>query len=222
MSSTGDKIKKSVSYKILLLKNKEYYNIGTIVIKTYTGDILYTPSTKYIDSPDNTEKTRIEHVSWHINGQVHIKHKATTKEKYIIVQKDGERQKISEMGFQLLLQDIIKNYKNLLKYSAEVVPLDVVFNIGRYKGSVCFNFSIVSGKLIVASSKGINVPIRAINIKKESYGIDSTIRALGHHSGCSDICLQYSLRKADASKLRTERQLFIVHDMKIAKADYQT
>lgn len=218
MTSTKEKIKKSVDYKILMKTEDSYFLIGTIVIKTYTGDILYTPSSRFLDDPKTQSKKEIEHVSWHANGQVHIKHKGVPiAEKYAIVQRNGERQKISEIGFQELLQDTIKEYRQLPQYKKKVVDLDVVFSLSDYDGAVGFYFSIVSGRLIVAQYQGQKVPIKSVNIKEDREGIDSTRRALGHHSGSGDVMLQYSLRKADAGSLRTNRQMYIPHDMKISK-----
>lgn len=213
-----EKIKKSIAYKILIKKDIVYFDVGTIVIKTYTGDILYTPSSKFLDDKENKTKKEIEHISWHANGQVHIKYKGvSTTEKYIIVQKNGERQKISEIGFQELLKDTIKKYLELPKYTKKVIDLDVVFDASCYDGSVGFYFSIVSGRLIVAQYNGQKVPIKSVNIKEERNGIDLTRRALGHHSGSGDVILQYSLRKVETDNLRTNRQVYIPHDMKISK-----
>lgn len=217
-----EKIKKSVAYKILIKKGVKYFYIGTIVIKTYTGDILYTPSVRFMDDGKSQVKNEIEHISWHANGQVHLKHKGKpVPEKYTIIQKNGERQKISEIGFQELLQDTIRKYTELPLYIKKVVDLDVVFDVSAYNGSVSFFFSIVSGKLIVAQYKGQTVPIKSINFKKDKNGLDSTVRALGHHSGSADVMLQYSLRKADANNLRTNRQVYIPHDMKITKLNIE-
>jgi len=217
MIEKGEKIKKSVSYKILIKSKNDYFNVGTIIIRTYTGDILYTPSTKFLDNSNTGIKKEIDHVSWHASGRVSIKHKDNNGEKYIIVQKCGDRQKISEIGFQKILKDLIKNFNELLKYQKQVVPLDVVFSVNNYSGPVLFDFSIVSGRLIVAKHQGQKVPIKSVNIKKEKDGLDSTIRALGHHSGSGDVILQYSLRKTTAENLRTNRQIFIPHDIKISK-----
>ena len=217
MTLNEDKIKKSVAYKVLIKAEDNYYNVGTIVIKTYSGDILYTPSDRFLDNPNNQNNKEIEHVSWHASGQVHIKHKGVEIERYDVIQKNGERQKISEIGFQEIIHDTIKKYQQLPKYSKKVIDLDVVFNVGNYDGAVSFYFSIVSGRLIIAKHGGQKVSIRSVNIKKEREGIDSTIRALGHHSGSGDVVLQYSLRKTDAENLRTNRQIYIPHDMKISK-----
>ena len=136
-------IKKSVNYKVLIKKEDIYFDIGTIVIKTYTGDILYTPSNRFLDDLKSQDKKEIEHVSWHAGGQVHIKYKGNfPTEKYIIVQKNGERQKISEIGFQELLHDIVKEYKRLPQYNKKVVDLDVVFDIADYNGVIIFIFSM--------------------------------------------------------------------------------
>lgn len=218
----GEKIKKSVAYKILIKKDDKYFYIGTIVIKTYTGDILYTPSVRFIDDGKSQAIKEVEHISWHANGQVHFKHKGiAVSEKYTIVQRNGERQKISEIGFQELIRDTIKKYTELPLYTKKVVDLDVVFDVSDYNGSVSFFFSIVSGRLIVAQYKGQAVPIKSVNIKEDKDGLDSTIRALGHHSGSGDVILQYSLRKADANNLRTNRQVYIPHDMKITKLNVE-
>ena len=212
-----EKIKSSVSYRILIKSDEKYYKIGTIIIKTYKGDIFYTPSNNYMESPITLEKKEIEHVSWHINGRVHIKHKNCI-EKYDIIQKNGERQKISEMGFQNMIKDTIKDFRNLTIYdNRKVVPLDVVFNTGDYIGQVCFNFSIVSGKLIIAQYKGQDIPLKMTNIEKSTNGIGVTQRALGWHSGNSDVMLQYSLKRNNENDLRTNRRIFISHDMNISK-----
>lgn len=210
-------IKRSVSYKILIKFCDVFYDIGTIVIKTYSGDILFTPSQKLLDDPAGLIKKEIEHVSWHAGGQVHIKYKGQNIEKYFIVQKNGERQKISEIGFQEMLQDTIKEFTLLPIYNKKVTDLDVIFDTNDYSGPVVFCFSIVSGKLIVAKYNGQAVPIKATNIKKDRDGIDSAIRALGHHSGNADIILQYSLRRVTGEQPRTNRRIFIPHDMKISK-----
>ncbi|MDD5043189.1 MAG: hypothetical protein PHD51_00775 [Patescibacteria group bacterium] len=217
MEEIAGKIKKSVDYKVIIKSREDYFNVGTIIIRTYTGDILYIPSTKFIDSQNDEVKKEIDHVSWHASGRVSIKHKNNDGEKYIIVQKCGERQKISEIGFQEILKDLIKNFNELPKYQKQITPLDVVLNANDYFGLISFNFSIVSGRLIVAKFRGQKVPIKPVNIKEERNGLDSTTRALGHHSGSGDVILQYSLRKAVAENLRTNRQIFIPHDMKISK-----
>lgn len=217
MDKSQDKIKKSIDYKVLIKAEDAYYDIGTIIIKTYTGDILYTPSSRFMNDEKTKNKKEIDHVSWHASGQVHIKQKDQTEEKYSIVQKNGERQKISEIGFQELLQDTIEEYRSLQTYQKKVNDLDVVFNAEGYDGPVSFYFSIVSGRLIVAKHKGQQVPIKKVNVKDERDGIDSTLRALGHHSGSGDILLQYSLRKISPNKIRTKRELLILHDIKISK-----
>jgi hypothetical protein len=149
---------------------------------------------------------------------VHFKYRGVSvEETYKIVQGNGERQKISEIGFQELIRDTIKKYSELPVYGKGVIDLDVVFDVADYDGSVEFCFSIVSGKLIVAQYKGQAVPIKSVNIKEERGGLSSTIRALGHHSGSGDVILQYSLRKSVADGLKTNRQFFIPHDMKISK-----
>ncbi len=210
-----EKIKSSVDYRILIMSGNDYYKIGTIIIKTHKGDIFYTPSNNYIESPITLEKKEFEHISWHINGQVHIKRKGCI-EKYEIIQKDGDRQKLSEMGFQEMLADTIKDFTILPIYQKEVTPLDVVFDVGNYKGQVCFKFSIVSGKLIVAQCRGQKVPIKQVNINDANDGIAVSQRALGWHSGNADVGLQYSLKKSNKN-IRTNRKIFIPHDMKITK-----
>jgi hypothetical protein len=210
-------IKKSVDYKILIKAKDVYYKIGTIVIKAHTGDILYTPSFRYIYDPNAQEKKEIDHVSWHANGQVHIKHRDDTVEKYDIIQKNGERQKISEIGFQELLRDMIVDYQQLPEYHKKVIKLDVVFDVADYHGPVGFHFSIVSGRLIAAGYEGRNVPITAVNYRESNSIIASNRRALGYHSGNADLMLQYSLRNEVGDNQRTQRQLYIAHDMKISK-----
>ncbi|MFA5169132.1 MAG: hypothetical protein WC420_00080 [Candidatus Paceibacterota bacterium] len=204
-------IKKSTIYKILIEFKENYFKVGTIIIRTYDGDILYTPSMKIAENYENSIRRELDHVSWHASGRVSIKY---TDNNYDIIEKRGDRQKISEIGFQEILKDIILDFKKLPQYKKKVVPLDVVFSVSEYPGPVSFNFSIVSGKLIVAKNLGQNVPIKSTNILEKNV-IANTIRALGHHSGNSDKMLQYSLRKEGDTKLRTERQIFIPHDMKI-------
>jgi hypothetical protein len=208
---SGEKIKSSVNYRILIKSGEVFYKIGTIVIKTHEGDIFYTPSNR-----STLKKDEIDHISWHINGQVHIK-KTNNIEKYQIVQKNGERQKLSEMGFQEMIKDFIEDYKKLPIYKKNVIPLDVVFDINNYAGQVCFNFSIVSGKLIMAGFRGQKVPIIQKNIKKTGDGIGVVQRALGWHSGNADVMLQYFLGKSANKDLVTNRKLFIPNDMKISK-----
>src|SRR5665648_697062 len=147
MTLNEDKIKKSVDYRILIKNGDDYFKVGTVVIKTYTGDILYTPSGRFINNLYTQDKKEIDHVSWHANGQVHIKYQGITAEKYGIIQKNGERQKISEIGFQELIRDTIADYQKLPRYQTKVVDLDVVFDVGDYFGPVAFYFSMVSGKL---------------------------------------------------------------------------
>jgi len=207
--NTEKDIKKSISYRVLIKDNDTYFKIGTIIIKTYEGDILYTPSMKSVYKDTYTKE--MDHISWHASGRVSIKY---NENDYDIVQKRENRQLISEIGFQEILKDTIIDYKKLPRYTKKVVPLDVVFNVNQYSGPLSFNFSIVSGKLIVAKHSGQNIPIKAVK-KSENNTLDNTIRALGHHSGNSDKMLQYSLRKESDIKLKTGRQIFICHDMKI-------
>lgn len=207
-------MKRSIDYKILILKSGIYFNVGTIVIRTYSGDIYYTPSTRVIDDLEFGDK-EIGHIAWHASGRVHIKHKNV--DKYLIIEKEANRQKISEIGLQELIQDTIEDFQQLLRYKKKVTELDVVLDVIDYVGPVVFRFSMVSGKLIVAFSEGQKVPIKPVDIKKEGDGITSTRRALGYHSGSGDVMLQYSLSKAVTDKLRTNRQIFIPHDMKISK-----
>ena len=209
----GDKIKNSIRYRILI-KNKDcYFKVGTVVIRTYTGDMLYTQSDR-VNTQDNK---KIDHVSWHVNGRVHIKYCGVSEDKYDIIQKDEERQKISEIGFQDLVTDTVKDYKKLPKYTKVVIDLDVVFEIGDYPGSVVFCFSMVSGKLIVAQYHRESVPSEGFKLKKDWDVIGVISRALGWHSGSPDVILQYSLKKTDAENLKTNRKIFIPHDMKISK-----
>jgi len=210
-----EKIKSSVDYKILIILGNSYYKIGTIVIKTHKGDIFYTPSNNYTESPITLEKKEFEHISWHITGQTHIKRKRDVG-KYEIIQKESERQKISEIGFQEMIVDTIKDFKLLPVYQKKVIPLDVVFNVGDYREQVCFKFSIVSGRLMVAQHYGQKVSIKRVNINDTNDGIAVLQRALGWHSGNSDMMLQYSLKKSN-EKIRTNRKIFIPHDMKITK-----
>ena len=91
--TVGEKIKSSVDYRILIKDGGVFYKIGTMIIKTHKGDIFYTPSHNYLVNQETLEKNEIDHISWHINGQVHIKKKECI-EKYDIVQRDGERQKL--------------------------------------------------------------------------------------------------------------------------------
>jgi hypothetical protein len=207
--NTGKDIKKSISYKILIKDNSTYFKIGTIVIKAYEGDILYTPSIKI--ALKDTHAKEIDHISWHASGRVSIKY---SEKDYDIIQTKEDRQEISKIGFQEILKDTIIDYKKLPQYTKKVISLDVVFDINQYSGVVSFNFSIVSGKLIVAKHLGQNVPIKAVKNQKVNI-IDNTIRALGHHSGNSDKMLQYSLKKESDVELKTGRQIFICHDMKI-------
>jgi len=217
MKERDEKNKKSVSYKVIIKSKGDYFNIGTIIIKTYTGDILYIPSTRFLYDFNTGTKKEIDHISWHASGRLSIKYKGGGEKEYTIIQKRGDRQKISEIGFQEILKDIIKDFHQLPKYLKQMIPLDVVLDVGDYSGSVLFNFSIVSGRLIVAKYEGQSVPIKPVNIKKERGGLDSTIRALGYHSGSGDVILQYSLRRTKAENLRTNRKIFIPYDMKISK-----
>jgi hypothetical protein len=217
MKEGNEKIKKSVNYKVIIKSKEGYFNIGTIVIRTYTGDILYTPSTRFLDDPNNITKKEIDHVSWHASGRVSIKYKGNREKEYSIIQERSDRQKISEIGFQKILKDTIKDFHKLPKHLKQIIPLDVVLNVGDYSGPVLLDFSMVSGKLIAAKYEGQSVPIKLVNIKKGRGRFDSTIRALGHHSGSSDVILQYSLRRAKTENLQTNRQIFIPHDMRISK-----
>ena len=104
------------------MSGNDYYKIGTIVIKTHKGDIFYTPSNNYIESPITLEKKEFEHISWHVSGQVHIKRLI---EKNEIIQKANERQGLSEMGFKEMLVDTIKDFTMLPIYQKKVIPLDI-------------------------------------------------------------------------------------------------
>ena len=217
---SDSKIKKSVSYKVLIKSGKRYFDVGTIIIKVYKGDILYIPSSKFLVTEDSTKK-EVDHISWHATGRVHIKYKTGLPDDYSIIQKKGERQKISEIGFQEMMKDTINYYDKLPEYKRKVTGLDVVFDVKNYGDSVCFNFSMLSGKLIVAQYKGLKVPIKSLDSERKHRMIDSSLRALGHHSGSGDVMLQYSLEKIRKKQLRTNRQLFIPHDMKISKLGYK-
>lgn len=208
------KMKKSIRYRALIKSNNSFFKVGTVAIGTYTGDMLYTPSNRVNIQDDNKE---IDHISWHINGRVHIKYFGD-EDRYNIIQKDEERQKISEVGFQELLMDRIKDYRKLPEHKKKMFPLDVVFDVDNYTGSVVFNFSMVSGKLIIAQHQGEDVPIKDYHIRKDLDGFSVIQRALGWHSGNADVMLQYSLRRTDAKKLKTNRNILIPFDMKIPKA----
>jgi len=220
MNQKTPKPKSSVRYKILIKYNNLFYKVGTIVVRTYTGDLMYVPSDTYIESPITLEKIEIEHIVWHLSGRVHIKRK-NQKDIYNIIQKNGERQKLSEIGFQNMISDIIKDFKKLPIYQKKVVPLDVVFELDKNYGQVSFIFSILSGKLIVAQFKGIKTPITQINIKDDNSSLAVKQRALGCHSGNADVILQYVLKKSKDSNVRTNRRIFIPHDMKISKVKFE-
>lgn len=213
------KIKKSVDYKVLIKSKDTYYKVGSIVIKTYSGDLLYTPSNNFHDI-ENSSIREIDHISWHQSGRVSIKYKNQSNAEYCIVENKEDRQKISEIGFQDLIDDTIVDYRKLPIYLKKVVPLDVILDVGDYIGSVMFKYSMVSGKLIVARYNGKKTPLESKNIKIDLDGFQVTQRALGWHSGNSDVMLQYSLRKATKIGLRTNRQIYIPRDMKISKKEY--
>jgi len=207
------KIKKSVCYKILIKSNDKYYKVGSVIIKTYSGDLLYIPSTNF-HNLENSFNKEIDHISWHQSGRVSVKYK---NNEYLIVQRKEDRQKISEIGFQDLIDDTIIDYSKLPVYLKNVIPLDVVFNVDNYHGPVIFKYSMVSGKLIVAHYSGKETPLISQNINIDLNGFHVEQRALGWHSGNADVMLQYSLRKAVSTGLRTNRQICIPYDRKISK-----
>jgi len=214
------KIKNSVHYRVLIKNNDVYYKIGSIIVRTYYGDLLYTPSSNFHDIK-NVQKKEIDHISWHQSGRVSIKYKnQIIGDEYLIIEKKENRQKISEMGYQKLIEDTIVDYKKLPIHLKKVVELDVVFNVNDYEGAVIFDYSLVSGKLIAASYKGEKTPLKKKNIIDDLNGFQVKQRALGWHSGSADVMLQYSLKRTLNTELRTNRQIYIPSDMKISKLIY--
>jgi len=204
----NDVIKKSVSYKALIKLGEDYYLLGTIIIKTYEGCIFYSPSNKLLLQMGK----EVDHITWHASGQTHLRFIDGSIE---IIQGSQSRQTTKELGFQELIRDSVKDYKLLPKYRREITDLDVVFGVVDYFGPVVFVLSLVSGVLIVSGYQGKKVSISQID---KSLTIDSTIRALGWHSGNSDKVIQYVLRK-DNSNYVTNRHILVVHDQKIAKSN---
>lgn len=215
---------KTTSYKILIKSGRAHYKLGTIIIKTFDGDIMYTPSQAGIsESNSNIIFKVIDHVSWHRSGRVHIK---TKNGGYKIFEEglgvlnpiigiEQTRQEIKDIGFQEILRDIVADISTLPKYTGEINELDVILNINGYAGAIQFIFSIVSGTHIVALFEGKETPIKTSeNIEK----LDNQKRCLGAESGNADKLLQYVLNKYLGGNLAEGgRRLFIAPNSKIQK-----
>lgn len=211
-----------VKYRILIKSKNDCFKIGTILIKRLKGDIFYIPSQRVlVDSSCGIVENIINHISYHKNGQVHIKTK--NRNRYILeTGKRGvnssnklTRQSIKNIGFQEIVRDTIPDFLKLPKLLKQVDNFDVVFEVNKYKGPVQFLFSIVSGRLIVAKKVVKKELIKEISGNSILAGIT---RILGNKSGSDDKILQYLLFKYTGDQeLSLGRNLFIPRDSKVNK-----
>ncbi len=219
------KIKNTVTYRILIKSNTNYYKLGTIIIKRFDGDIFYTPSQKGVtNSSGNMNNKIIDHVSWHKSGRVHIKPQNGNYEIFeegvgVLKPTTGvkkDRQKIKDIGFQEIVRDTVIEIKALPEHKKKIDELDVVFNIKEYLESVQFHFSIVSGTHIAKLAEGGETPVK-VSKKSKKLLLDGQIRCLGVESGNADKILQYGLYKYIGKDLLKGRRLVMATDSNIPK-----
>ena len=217
---------KNTVYRVLIKSDVVYYRVGKIVIQKNTGDFYYVPSQKGIVASSFGMLGRIlDHFGFHPTGRVHVK--TNDGERKVIESGLGEveprttrlRQPVKEIGFQEILKDTIIDFRMIPILHGESDALDVVFDIGEYKGPVQFSFSIVSGRLITASFKGEKVGIRSMpeEIKRKVLAYDR--RCLGVESDNADKLLQYILceYEGDSDDLVTGRRVFIAADSRLRR-----
>jgi len=213
-----DKINTSgdVRYGVLIKSDNDYFKVGKIIIRRLKGELLYIPSETTIKRTNAI----IDHFIWHKNGRVHVKDDNGIYDVLekgaggIVEANEKTRKKIQEIDFQEMLRDIILDFNRLPKQVRKLSDLDVIYDVGAYKGQVEFVFSIVSGKQIVACYEGHSNSIQQLSKSKQERRLGICRRALGPESGNSDKILQYCLYKhqGDAKDIPSGRRVLIPKD----------
>lgn len=198
---------KTVSYRLLVPYQNKLYKIGRIMIKTFSGDIFYTPS----------QAKRLK--NGHVTGTIdHLSfHKSDHHDNLSVKFQDAEREVLSarlpivETGFQRMFEDIIFDVSSLPKHTKPVAAIDLVFD-EVYDLTIQLTLSIISGRLIVEPNC-----IDGVTVTQRSQILDSDLlsvrqRCLGWHSGNADKLMQYSLSRCKIPEGRgpnVKRTLFI-------------
>lgn len=216
-----------VKYRVLVKSGNDYFKIGTILIKRLEGDIFYIPSQRQIVcSSRNIVNKIIDKVDWHKSGRVQLKMQDSSYdileigmgEKFPPKANVLKRQAIQNIGFQEIVRDTIIDFSKLSKFAEKRDDFDVVLDMGDYKGSIQFVFSIISGRLLVAKWSGKNVPIREVSDEVKDRILSGQKRCLGSESNNADKLLQYTLLKySGTEELPTGRRVFVTTDSKISR-----
>lgn len=211
----GQEVKSETQYYILIKWHDVFYKLGKIKIKTHNGDVYYFLSgDNYVDKYEPSRK--IDHISWHPDGRTHIKFRES-EDLYDIIDNSEQRLGFRDVGFQEMMVDTVQDFTKLSRFDRIPSDLDVIFEVGDYFGSVAFHFTIISGNLILAIHDHKEIGVHTVDATKDEFFIDTTKRALGHHSGHGDILLQYSLKVAKFEERQTNRNIFLRKNMDIRK-----
>lgn len=202
--------KSSVNIRVLLKLKGELHKVGDVTLKTFSGDIYYSPSSKqYLD--ENSEKIDIIHFSYHKSGYIHLKHRNKPNKPI------RKGLSIKNIGYQELFRDLIVEPTKLPVFGERIRASDVVFNSKKHRAAILFSLAIISGKLILKRYRGEPTPLnfRLVQDNKKVLGLEK--RVLGYESGNSDKLLQFFLIKAegDFSKLTTKRRIKVMPNQKV-------
>lgn len=198
-------------YSIILENEEQRYIVGTMIIKSNKGEIFYKPSDSTYLNEDESFGRRIEHISWHKSGNVHIKFKDKAPNKYKIIQEN--RTPISEIARQKLFSEVIKDITFLPKLYKDISEGDIAKKCEKKPIAVVCN--LFDGKHYVKSMKNQDgyfdlSPINDVLIHHEMRSVsDGEI----NRSKCIEFIVYY-LNK-DLNKVKYNSGLYISYDEKI-------
>jgi hypothetical protein len=205
--------KSTTEYRILMQVDDCLRRIGSILIDTFNGDLMYIPSQTILLKGGSIRE--LDHVSFHESGRTHLKFRDRGYEML------PTRSPIKKVGYQVMFKDNIHDATSLPLFRKKVREIDMIFQANTAQ-SLLFELSIISGKLIVQPESLPNVTVSTRSAIDDPRHIDLHRRSLGWHSGNADKLLQYSLRSGTEEppthKL-ARRTLFIPTDSTIALPD---
>ena len=177
--------KSDVHYSIYVKFNGNIYKLCTFIIKGSNGDLYLLPCMHSFIERDSVYE--MDHISWHMSGQVHIKKK---NGKYLTVEKALNRQRIDKTRRQVLFKIIINDVTKIHRYKKKTKKLDIIYRIDDCK-RICLGCILFEGKHFIKLTQTGDKYFD--DIHKSQNVIDYTYRAIGNKNINRQKCVLFVL-----------------------------